>query len=103
MTVASRASTAVRVLQAVHARLLCARARGVCGYKRHGPVPRRAVQAQEREQREAEGARREAREKAAKSEGQLEDEELEKQRKWDEWKDEHPTGYGNSKLRPCAL
>lgn len=30
------------------------------------------------------------------------DEELEKQRAWDDWKDDHPYGYGNSRLRPCA-
>ena len=30
-------------------------------------------------------------------------EELAQQRDLDDWKDEHPTGYGNSKLRPCAL
>ncbi|CAD7697788.1 unnamed protein product [Ostreobium quekettii] len=24
------------------------------------------------------------------------------QRAWDDWKDDHPRGYGNSKLRPCA-
>lgn len=32
-----------------------------------------------------------------------EDEKLMQQRSLDDWKDEHPTGYGNSKLRPCAL
>lgn len=31
-----------------------------------------------------------------------EDADLERQRAWDDWKDEHPTGYGNSKLRPTA-
>ena len=30
------------------------------------------------------------------------DEELYKQRAWDDWKDDNPRGYGNSKLRPCA-
>ena len=30
------------------------------------------------------------------------DEEIYRQRAWDDWKDEHPRGYGNSKLRPCA-
>lgn len=30
------------------------------------------------------------------------DEELGKQRVWDDWKDDHPYGYGNSRLRPCA-
>jgi immunoglobulin-binding protein 1 len=61
------------------------------------------AQAQEREHREALNAARQKREQAAKSEEQIEDEELAKQRKWDDWKDDHPTGYGNSKLRPCAL
>ena len=27
---------------------------------------------------------------------------LAKQRRWDDWKDEHPFGEGNSKLRPTA-
>lgn len=31
-----------------------------------------------------------------------EDADLERQRAWDDWKDEHPSGYGNSKLRPTA-
>ena len=27
---------------------------------------------------------------------------VDKARKWDDWKDQNPTGAGNSKLRPCA-
>lgn len=27
---------------------------------------------------------------------------VQRQRAKDDWKDEHPTGWGNSKLRPCA-
>lgn len=33
----------------------------------------------------------------------VEEEELRAQRQLDDWKDDHPYGYGNSKLRPCAL
>jgi immunoglobulin-binding protein 1 len=62
-----------------------------------------SLQAQEREHREALNVACQKREQAAKSEDQIGDEELTKQRKWDDWKDDHPTGYGNSKLRPCAL
>ena len=25
-----------------------------------------------------------------------------KARAWDDWKDDHPRGYGNSKLKPCS-
>ena len=47
---------------------------------------------------------------AAAAEGEGEDERDEngegdaealKQRKWDDWKDDHPFGSGNSRLRPC--
>lgn len=61
------------------------------------------VQAQQRQEREAEIAALMAKEKASKTEDQLDEEELTKLRDWDDFKDEHPTGYGNSKLRPCAL
>lgn len=33
----------------------------------------------------------------------VEDEQLQAQRQLDDWKDDHQAGYGNSKLRPCAL
>jgi immunoglobulin-binding protein 1 len=61
------------------------------------------LQAQERQQREAANAARQAREEAEKSEDQKEEEAVQKARAWDDFKDDHPTGYGNSKLRPCAL
>lgn len=41
--------------------------------------------------------------KAAQHSDDLEDEhELARQRAWDDFKDENPRGWGNSKLRPCA-
>lgn len=51
---------------------------------------------------------KESREATRESEGQEgktdsdNEEDLDKQRAWDDWKDDHPYGYGNSKLRPCA-
>jgi hypothetical protein len=61
------------------------------------------MQAQEREAEEAKREAQRARELAAKTADEREEGELQEQRKWDDWKDDHPTGYGNSKLRPCAL
>jgi hypothetical protein len=61
------------------------------------------VQAQQRQEREAEVAALVAKEKASKTEDELDEQELKTLRDWDDFKDEHPTGYGNSKLRPCAL
>lgn len=29
-------------------------------------------------------------------------EDVYKARAWDDWKDDHPRGYGNSKLKPCS-
>lgn len=34
---------------------------------------------------------------------EADDEDLNHQRALDDWKDDHPVGYGNSKLRPCAI
>jgi hypothetical protein len=62
-----------------------------------------SVQAQERQAAETAQEVQRSRELAAKTEDEKEEDELQKQRKWDDWKDDHPTGYGNSKLRPCAL
>ena len=56
--------------------------------------------------REAASAHREAAEQQRLAElgaEGVEEEELRAQRQLDDWKDDHPTGYGNSKLRPCAL
>lgn len=55
--------------------------------------------------RESASAHSEAAEKqrlADLGEDGVEEEQLQLQRKDDDWKDEHPIGYGNSKLRPCA-
>jgi hypothetical protein len=59
-------------------------------------------QMQEREaaQKEAEAAKAAA---AADARSDDEDEEaLGKQRAWDDFADDNPRGWGNSKLRPCA-
>jgi immunoglobulin-binding protein 1 len=56
--------------------------------------------------RESANARRHAAEQQRLAEvgkESLEEEQLQAQRQMDDWKDDHPTGYGNSKLRPCAL
>jgi immunoglobulin-binding protein 1 len=57
----------------------------------------------EREQLEAQAQLEKATVQAGKTADQLDDEEVDEKRAWDDWKDDHPTGYGNSKLRPCAL
>ena len=54
---------------------------------------RRASEAQAR----AEASRAAA--KAADADGE---QEALRQRAWDDWKDEHPRGAGNAKLRPTA-
>jgi immunoglobulin-binding protein 1 len=56
--------------------------------------------------RESENAQRQAAEQqrlADMGKDMVEEEQLQAQRQMDDWKDDHPTGYGNSKLRPCAL
>lgn len=30
------------------------------------------------------------------------DDDVYRQRAWDDWKDDHPRGCGNSKLKPCS-
>ena len=59
-------------------------------------------QAREREaaQREAEAARAAAR--ADQPRDDADDAEVARQRAWDDFKDDNPRGWGNSKLRPCA-
>lgn len=47
-------------------------------------------------------ARAEAKRAAAKSADKDGEKETLRQRAWDDWKDEHPRGAGNSKLRPTA-
>ena len=50
----------------------------------------------EQQLREAEASERAAEEAAD------EDKVLAKQRIWDDWLDDNPRGWGNSKLRPCG-
>lgn len=61
------------------------------------------LQAEIEIQQANEQARRQ--EKAAKVRAELEADEdymLQKQRNWDDWKDDHERGAGNDKLRPTA-
>ena len=58
--------------------------------------------ARARDERQRNAAAREEARKAAMTEEEREDEEVYKARNWDEFKDDNPTGWGNSKLRPCA-
>lgn len=54
-------------------------------------------------QRAAESqARAEAKRAQAAAEDKYGEAETERQRAWDDWKDDHPYGSGNSKLRPTA-
>eukprot|EP01026_Neomeris_dumetosa_P010559 TRINITY_DN1393_c0_g1_i5.p2 TRINITY_DN1393_c0_g1~~TRINITY_DN1393_c0_g1_i5.p2 ORF type:complete len:185 (-),score=34.02 TRINITY_DN1393_c0_g1_i5:352-885(-) len=55
---------------------------------------------QERQEREALLKAQQAERYLSKEE--REEEELKKAREWDEFKDDNPSGWGNSKLRPCA-
>ena len=55
-----------------------------------------------RSAREAEHARARELERAAKTADELEEEELQKARSWDAFKDDNPYGSGNSRLRPCG-
>jgi len=67
-----------------------------------GLQERQRMLEREAKQREVEAERAAA--QAAKDDRAEEetDEELQKQRAWDDWKDDHPYGSGNSRLRPCA-
>jgi hypothetical protein len=56
-------------------------------------------EAKQREVEAEKAAARAAKEDRAEDESE---EELQKQRAWDDWKDDHPFGSGNSRLRPCA-
>jgi len=61
------------------------------------------VQAQEREARQAATEAAKLRRIEETDKETLEEEALQKQRAWDDWTDDHPAGYGNSKTRPCAI
>lgn len=62
-----------------------------------------ATQAQERDVRSKAAEAAKLQRIAETDPETLEEEEVQKQRAWDDWVDDHPAGYGNSKLRPCAL
>lgn len=65
-----------------------------------GEIERREML--DRQRREAARALEAERVRASKSEDQIEEEELQKARAWDAFKDDNPYGSGNSKLRPCS-
>ncbi len=54
---------------------------------------------QEAQQKEAAAAAHKA---AHEDSDEESDAKVDKQRAWDDWKDENPSGWGNSKLRPTA-
>ncbi|KAL4444923.1 hypothetical protein ABPG77_003973 [Micractinium sp. CCAP 211/92] len=56
----------------------------------------------EQQEREARAKERAARQQAERSAEDVEEEELQKARAWDDFKDDNPRGWGNSKLRPCS-
>lgn len=58
--------------------------------------------AREREARQAEVERRRRQKEEERRSDDEDDEEVRKARAWDDWKDDNPAGWGNSKLRPCA-
>jgi hypothetical protein len=60
------------------------------------------AQAREREARQAQVAAAEAARKAGQTADEADDEEVARARAWDDFTDDNPRGWGNSKLRPCA-
>uniref|UniRef100_A0A383VIK6 TAP42-like protein n=1 Tax=Tetradesmus obliquus TaxID=3088 RepID=A0A383VIK6_TETOB len=60
------------------------------------------AQAQQREARQAQAAAAEAARKAALTADEADEEEVARARAWDDFADDNPRGWGNSKLRPCA-
>lgn len=63
------------------------------------------IEVRQMREREAKQKASEAAQKAAGAEARSDDEdeaELAKQRAWDDFADDNPRGWGNSKLRPCA-
>jgi immunoglobulin-binding protein 1 len=60
------------------------------------------AQAREREACQAQAAAADASRKAAMTADEAEEEELARSRAWDDFADDNPRGWGNSKLRPCA-
>eukprot|EP00892_Ulva_mutabilis_P006743 jgi/Ulvmu1/4440/UM002_0165.1 len=56
-----------------------------------------------REEGETRHKLNEERRKSNLNQEEADAENLSQQRALDDWKDDHPAGYGNSKLRPCAL
>jgi hypothetical protein len=69
--------------------------------EQQGVVEYQDAMQREQQQREAAAAIEAAR--AERTEEELEEEERLKAAAQDEFKDENPYGWGNSKLRPCAL
>ncbi|GLC51908.1 hypothetical protein PLESTB_000561700 [Pleodorina starrii] len=59
-------------------------------------------EAAEREERQRRQAAKEAARRAELDSDEEDAEDKAKQRAFDDWRDTHPKGYGNSKLRPCG-
>lgn len=68
--------------------------------EQQGEIELRQAREREGRQKEAEAARQAA--AAELGSDELEEAELAKQRAWDDFADDNPRGWGNSKLRPCA-
>ncbi len=60
------------------------------------------AEAQERQRRQDEAAAAQQAAQEQQGSDEEEDQELARQRAWDDFKDDNPRGAGNSKLRPCA-
>jgi len=69
-----------------------------------GPRPQAEIEmAQAREAEESSQQAEQQRRRAEADEGdEATEEAVMKARAMDDWKDDHPSGYGNSKLRPTA-
>ncbi|GLI70620.1 hypothetical protein VaNZ11_015553 [Volvox africanus] len=59
-------------------------------------------EAMEREERQRRQEEKERQRRAALDSDEEDAEDKARQRAWDDWRDVHPKGYGNSKLRPCG-
>ncbi|GFR45291.1 hypothetical protein Agub_g6343 [Astrephomene gubernaculifera] len=59
-------------------------------------------EAMQREQRQRKQEEKEAARRAALDSDEEDAEDKAKQRAWDDYRDAHPKGYGNSKARPCG-
>ena len=66
-----------------------------------GELELQQMKERERSESDAAAARR-GTEAEGGDQGDFDDRAVEKQRAWDDWKDNNPKGHGNSALRPCG-